>query len=361
MRFAVTGLGLMTSVGRDAPTACASIRAGIQRPHELTHFFVLDGAEQTTVPLMGRPVAGYTDGFAGIGLWLRLALAALQDLHSQAQLPNSNDAGFWSNTALFVVTPELAAGRFDDDEEISAGQLSSSYTDELIRILGWPISRDLRGQISTGRTGTMEAIARSERLLRGGVERVIVVCADSLLDGLSLAWLADGDRLKSDDNPFGVIPGEAGACFILESESSAAQRGAPILSLITSCHIADSETRPLADDPIVGAALARAFAAILSTEQLETFDGICICDVNGEPWRSQDWGAARARLGGKLGDGVRWLFPAESLGDTGCAGAAIAVCIGSRALHRGYADSDAVMITSTSDGGAVGSLCLRPA
>ncbi|MFW6272128.1 MAG: hypothetical protein ACOC1Q_03705 [Desulfosalsimonas sp.] len=36
----ITGLGLMTSVGHDAKTACASIRANLKRPVKLKNFYV---------------------------------------------------------------------------------------------------------------------------------------------------------------------------------------------------------------------------------------------------------------------------------------------------------------------------------
>jgi 3-oxoacyl-[acyl-carrier-protein] synthase-1 len=361
MRLAITGLGLMTSVGHDVHTACASIRAGIQRPHELTHFFVLDTAEQKSVPLIARPVAGYTDGFVGIGLWLRLARAALQDLRREARLPDSNDIGFWSKTALLAVTPELAAGRFDDDEEITAENLSSLYVDPLVRAMGWPIVHDFRDTISIGHAGAVEAVKRADALLRARAERVIIVCADSLLDAFSLEWLAVGDRLKNGENPFGVVAGEAGASFMLESETTAMQRGAPIIALVSALHLAKSGCNPLAGDSMIGDALAQALGALLATEKSRTFAGICICDINGEPWRSQDWGAARVRLGSQLTDDIRWLFPCESLGETGCASGAVALCVGSQALRRGYANCDSIMITSTSDSGTVGALCLHPA
>jgi 3-oxoacyl-[acyl-carrier-protein] synthase-1 len=361
MRLAITGVGLMTSVGHDVHTACASIRAGIQRPHEMTHFSVLDTAEQKLVPLMGRPVAGYTEGFVGIGLWLRLARASLQDLRREARLPDSINIDFWNNTALLVVTPELAAGRFDDDEEITAQNLSSLYVEPLVRAMGWPILDEFREIISVGHSGTVEAVKRAEGLLRGQVERVIIVCADSLLDAYSLEWLAVGERLKNDENPFGVIPGEAGASFMLESETAATQRGAPISAFISAFSMAKIERSPLAGDPMLGDALARTLGAILAAEELRPFVGICICDINGEPWRSQDWGAARARLGPQLTDSMRWVFPCESLGDTGSASAAVALCFGSEALLRGHADCSSIMITSTSDSGTVGALCLRPA
>ena len=45
----------------------------------MPHFLVADG-ETTEAPIIGSAMRGHTDGFIQFGLWIRLGVAALEDL-----------------------------------------------------------------------------------------------------------------------------------------------------------------------------------------------------------------------------------------------------------------------------------------
>src|SRR5262249_25415317 len=65
-----------------------------------------------------------------------------------------------------------------------------------------------------GRTGVLRALSRARELLSTGeVRRCIVAGVDSYLGTPPLAALRSGGRLKLDDNPDGLIPGEAAAAI----------------------------------------------------------------------------------------------------------------------------------------------------
>jgi 3-oxoacyl-[acyl-carrier-protein] synthase-1 len=104
MEISITGLGMVSSVGWDVGTACASIRAGIARPAEL-EFTVLDPDADDEAPVVGHPISGLTEGFVLVGAWLRLALASLDDLALYASLPGPEDSAFWAKSAVLVVAP----------------------------------------------------------------------------------------------------------------------------------------------------------------------------------------------------------------------------------------------------------------
>jgi len=88
------------------------------------------------------------------------------------------------------------------------------------------------------------------------------------------------------------------------------------------------------------------------------FNGDLISDCNGEEWRAQELGSARMRLGNELGNATRFLFPGSSMGDVGAASAALGICLGVRALQRGYARGDQSLVIASSDYGAVGAVGL---
>jgi 3-oxoacyl-[acyl-carrier-protein] synthase-1 len=109
-----------------------------------------------------------------------------------------------------------------------------------------------------------------------------------------------------------------------------------------------------------GLGLSRALARTLEVASPRApFVGDLISDQNGENWRAGELSYARLRLTGRLGEGLRLMLPAISLGDVGAATAGVAVCVAASALVRGYSASDRVLIAASSEGGQVGSVSLR--
>ncbi len=71
-RLAITGLGMITSVGHDVETACASIRCGINRASSL-ETLTLDEEDTEEVPMTGHQLSGITDGYKGVALYAIIA------------------------------------------------------------------------------------------------------------------------------------------------------------------------------------------------------------------------------------------------------------------------------------------------
>ena len=100
MQMVLTGMGLVTSVGRSAPAACAAIRARLSRPRRCTHYRALGEETQEPLAVFGHPIRGYSEGFNGAGLWLRLAWGSVRDLLGSARLPGAGERDFWRRTGL---------------------------------------------------------------------------------------------------------------------------------------------------------------------------------------------------------------------------------------------------------------------
>jgi 3-oxoacyl-[acyl-carrier-protein] synthase-1 len=182
-----------------------------------------------------------------------------------------------------------------------------------------------------------------------------LVAADSLIDPLLLEGLGANDRLKMDEQPVGLAPGEAATVLLLESPSSAKRRGASA----SSCVHAVSQGLEK-QTPSVGRALSKCLAdALAARQQSGPFDGEFILDLNGENWRAYEWGCALTRLAKRLGR-VDPRLPATSLGDTGAASGALGVGYANHLLWRGVTDRD-LLVVSRSEAGEVGCVCVGPA
>lgn len=345
----ITGLGLVTAVGRSVGASCAAIRAGVSRPEPVP----IDAVDEETLePLavMGHPARGLTDGFVLAARWLQLARASVADLVHAAPLPAAADAASWGRTALFAALPPVRSARFQN-EEGDPEALRAALLEPLCRGADLPVDPRRQRLFPRGNTAALEALgAAAEELRRGQVDRVLVLAVDSLLDPLSLEWLAGAGRLKTDEVPTGLSPGEAAACVLVEHEASARRRQAAVLARLSAPAL--SQGRPLdADPPDAGEALAACAArALARLSPGAPFQGDVVSDLNGEAWRAMQWGTAQVRLGGALGE-HRLHAPAEAVGDTGAASGALAICYAAHLIARGASARPAALVLSSAEDG----------
>ncbi|RKH15028.1 hypothetical protein D7Y13_09950 [Corallococcus praedator] len=363
MDIVITSLGMVSSVGRGVVATCAAIRAGIACAQPLTYFEVLDEASQEMEFITGHPVRGLTEGFTIIGRWLRLARACVSDLLHQGALPDATHASFWRLTGLLVVTPYLNDDRFGGDAgdaPASKELVQLAYLQPLLEALRLPIEERNVDVLCQGPAGAIHSIHEARRWMETrGLERVLVIAADSYCDPLTLEWLAWYRRLKTPENPCGLMPGEAAAGFLLESSASARRRQPSMCFGIAGSAVRFEQSHFFSQKPNAGVALTEALdEALLGAELKVPFAGSIVSDLNGENWRANEWGYARLRMERRLADRFHQVLPALSLGDTGAASGAGGVCVAARALARGYSRGEHILVVSSSERGHVGAMCL---
>ena len=356
--LAIAGAEMIGSVGPDLANCCAAIRAGLIRSEAISHFSVLDEESQELTPLIGRPIQGFTEGFFVQGLWFRVGLACFQGLVRKESLPNGADRRFWSATGLLAVTPPITDSRFECDASYTTQELKEAYLGRLIEFDTVPISLENADVICIGHAGAIAAVEHAGMMItKMGLERVIILAVDSYLDSMTLDWLDVLGRLKTAENPVGLIPGEAGACFMVESLAHYQVRSRTAHVVIQNAALDCEKDHYFSEKKTQGVALAKVISRSLSESAVQTpFRGDVISDLNGEEWRAYELGCARVRVAGQLDPEARFMFPAASLGEVGCASGAVAICFAMRALERGYARQDKVLVISTGDYGQVGAV-----
>lgn len=359
MRTAVTGLGMVCSLGRDAATACAAIRAGLRLTSEIEELAAIDAEEDDPTPLRVHQIRGYTDGFLMFGRWMRLAEGCFSDLLHHGGVPAVDAPGFWRDAGLMLVTPPLDPERFQWGTPTDEQRVKAVYGERLLRLLDVAIPPHHVEIISLGHAGTARAVQRAAELLEAArLQRVVVLAVDSYVDPLSLEWLGLRGRLKGPDNPVGLSPGEAGACFLLEREEAARLRGAAVQAWIVGAETGVERASYLAGQVSTGAGLAGAIASVLGQDA--GFRGDLIADCNGEPWRARELAAARANLAGRIHGAARLLLPAASIGEVGAASGASAVCLAVRSFLRGaHRGGGEILVLSSSEHGHVGAVRIR--
>jgi 3-oxoacyl-[acyl-carrier-protein] synthase-1 len=356
MSLAIAEFGMVTAVGHGAVTSCAAIRAGLSRAASLPDVKVLEPDTHTMMPAVGHSVFGLTEGRSAVARWLALARRAFEDLRGNGRLPGADDRNFWNRTALVLVVPAVDDERFMFFEPFNDGGIQEVYVRPLMRSLGIPLGSDRVFLLAEGRTGAVRAFAGMQALIeRLALDRVIVLAADSYLDGHSIEWLIQSDRMKQADAPSGLMPGEAGAAVLIEREEATQARGAAPRARITAA-VVDSEAQTFLDKKRKhGRAIARVFRAVLQHASAP-FSGDLLVDLNGEGWRAYEFGAALTQVPRTLLDGYRVLTPAMSIGEVGAASLVVSLILAVRGFERGYAAASSALIGCVSSSGRVGAV-----
>lgn len=343
MRLAMTGLGLMSSIGHGAAPACAALRAGISRPSPLDWQGV-DEDRPEAYRVTGHPVR-LLAGLPLLSRLSRLGAWALADVLGASELERASPEA-WSGTVLL---PCLSPGRTDD-----AGHLDTWLAEELrVRLVlqalsGLPVR--CHAPLWQGHAAALAGVRAAARLLEAGeAERVVVLGVDSLVTPEALAWLSLRRWLKTPDRPVGLMPGEAAAAVVLEPERAARRRGAPIQGYVEAVDVAAPGGEGAGGPPALGRRLAELLLAVWPA-------GVDVGDVygdlNGQEHRAAAWGHACVPVReARPGTSAAMHLPASCLGDTGAASGAVALCAAARAFVRRYARGASALVFSMGDAG----------
>lgn len=375
--IAITGLGLTTSIGLDVVASCASARAGVTRwtPLDIEEPDI-DTLE--SVPLKGHAVRGFTDGFEGLGRLVRLGSAALADLLDYSGLTSVLPP----RTGFFVCLPgdflatqrlqtELLAGPAPDEvarEELQAHfdeqqrlqeKMETHLVPALLSLNGLSIHPSLRACFFGGPATFCRAVEHAvARLLARELDRCIVGGIDSYVSGAALEGAYELGLLRTEEQPSGFFPGEAASFILLERADAARDRGARTEALLGPVAIAEEPFHRFSGVPPRGVALATTAEACLREGQARP--GLVIVNLNGDDFRSQDFGGALVRLGPtQLPEFFQQWYPPASFGEIGAATGAASVCLAVRGFVRDHAGGRGALVLLQGDDEARGALLIE--
>lgn len=205
-----------------------------------------------------------------------------------------------------------------------------------------------------------QIIQATEELRAGTSERIMVGCVDSLCATSWLMSVRDQGVLKDSFTPEGIIAGEAAGAVLLERESAARRRNAPVLAVVSSWG-SGTETKPWnGPAPATGAGLTEAFdQAFCRLDDGGKSVVTVIADLNGERHRALDWAYAEGRIFPQ-GERERELrHPAFIIGDCGGATGAVmlADALGRFTFHPRFMGR--VALTTSDQGGTRRLICLE--
>ncbi|PTL75617.1 TIGR02270 family protein [Vitiosangium sp. GDMCC 1.1324] len=322
--IAVTGLGMVSSLGDGVVGSCAAARVGVARPGALEGTPAVDEDSGEELPVTGHAIPHLTQGFSGVGRLVRLGVAALADLVHQTGLTAGPRTGLFLNLpsgfllaaaerhAREAAKQEAAASEPEEDsgeaevseeEPLLAEVLRERYSRMLLpRLLA---QAALPGGVAQealffgDSPGFVTALRAAERVRSGAVERCIVGGIDSLVEPEWMDALEELRLLKAPNRPVGLMPGECAAFVLVEKADTAARRGAPVHAHIDAMASVSEPSHMFSGQPHLGVALTSVLAEVLgSLEDRGRETGLVFADLDGTMQRAQDWGYAQVRLEG---------------------------------------------------------------
>jgi 3-oxoacyl-[acyl-carrier-protein] synthase-1 len=333
----IVALAARTPVGLTPETTAAAVRAGVSRIEE--HPFIVDSLGD---PLRTACVPGLDPTLLGWRRILALGRLAMQQLGHRLAATNLARG---DRVSLLLGLPEPRPGWTAQD--------AASTLTELARfeLPGSPTI--LIEDVARGHAAALEALRIGyERIRAGALDWCIVGSVDSYLDAETLGWLSKHRQLKTEKTRASFFPGEAAGFLVLAGGDVV--RGLSLTSLAVVSGVASAHEQALikTDDITVGRGLATAIAdACASVAQSgERVDEV-YCDINGERYRSEEWGMALLHVQNYLVDGTSYHLPASSWGDVGAASGTMFVTLAARAWSRGYARGTSALIWSGSENG----------
>ena len=341
----VIGVGAVTSIGVDAPMTAASVRAGITRFEESR--FVDRAGE----PMVIAIASFLSETLRGVERLTALAFRAMQE----ALAPLSGLRGGAALHAIPLIGGPTARPGW-------SGAAAPQLLANVMRAGGGLLSVRDAEMAPMGHAAAVAAVAKGADLIASGrAELVLAGGVDSYYDIETLEWLDETQRLHSERNRDGFVPGEGAGFCLLASPTTARQLGARVLARVRAVSVS-TEPCPFTSDQVCTAlGLTEAFHSVLAALPDGERADWTLCDMNGESFRASEWMYAYIRSGTKHRDPLEIWHPADCYGDVGAASGAVLMSLATAAWSRQYARGPRCLIWTSSDEGARGALLLEAA
>jgi len=326
-----------------AETTAAAVWAGISRlqwqPTELDPF--------------GDPVRGAMDGKLDPAVkgWQRLVLLATSPL-LEVGAKLATTASWPYPVEVVLVLPEPRPGWAPTDAERVVGALGS---------LTVPRIGPLRVRMGAqGHAGVLaELHSAAQRIAAGSLDLCIVGGVDSYFEPDTILWLQRNGQLAMEDIPIGFSPGEAAGFLALASPDALRVLRASPLATIVGAHTAQ-ELRLIKTDAInLGKGLTAAVAG--ASAGLPAGVETIYCDINGERYRSEEWGFVTLALPHVCCDPSKYELPSAAWGDVGAASGALFTMLAVAGWQRRHAVGPYALLWAGSEAGLRAAVVLQRA
>jgi len=331
--LAITGVGMVTGVGLNAPASCAAIRCALDNFQETR--FMDSGGEW----IMGSvvPLEQYWRSKTKL---IKMAAAAVREcLDGNPQIKPE------STPMLLCLSEKERKGRVIDDD--------NQFFLDLQKELGLTFHTESR-LILHGHVAVAVAMQQARILIETlKLKHILIVATDSLLVGSTLAHYEEYDRLLTSNNSNGFIPGEAGAALVVEPVSAKQTHQLICVGLgfgVEKSHVYSE--KPLKADGLT-AAIKESLADAGCGENVLDFK---ITDISGEQYYFKEASLAFSHIDRTKRKEFDIWHPADCIGEAGSVLGMIMIAVLKSACEKTYTKGDHILAHLGNDDGKRSSL-----
>ncbi len=336
--IAIVSMGANTPLGADAWASAAAVRAGISGFTQ--HPYMIDTAGE---PMRVAYVQAIDIGVTGADRFEALLTPAIDQALEPLALGEMGSSAPRLALALALPPPR-------------EGQPEALAVDLMQRVK--KRYRSVFGAFATFESGHAAGLfavqAACKKLRQGTIDACVVAGVDSYMEPETLEWLEACDQLHGAgplNNAWGFIPGEAGAALLLMPERQARARGLEVLGLVLNTGTGFEAKRIKTETVCIGEGLTAAFRDALAVLP----DGVKVsdvyCDMNGEPYRADEYGFTALRTKDAFASASDFVAPADCWGDVAAAGGLLHVQLACAAGHKRYANGQVAFAWASAEGG----------
>lgn len=336
-------LGASTPVGRCAWSSAAAVRGGISGFGQ--HPYMIDTAGE---PMRVARAPWLDIGVTGVDRFEALLFPAID----QALEPILARPQVALNIAIALGLPAPRPG------------LPEDLPKELIRRCARKHSGTFRAAASfpVGHAGGLIALdAAARKLAKGELDACVVAGVDSYIEPETLEWLEASDQLHGAgplNNAWGFIPGEAAGSVLLMGGEAIRRLQLEPLAQVLGVGTGFEPKRIKTEAVCIGEGLTETFRIALANLP----DGARVtdvyCDMNGEPYRADEYGFTCLRTKEAFAAVSEFVAPADCWGDVAAAGGPLHVGLAVVAGAKSYANGAHAFVWASSEGGERGAAML---
>ena len=340
----ILSCGARTSAGLDVPSTAAAVRAGIAAFAE--HPFMIDRFGK---PMIVARDAELPEDLSGPERLVALLLPVLKEALSSQGGSLRKDA----KVPLLLALPPMRPGQHP--------ALPAEICKAVAREFKDPFAFSEVVPFAVGHAGGLQALQEAVRRIgRQESDYVMVSGVDSYLNAETLEWLDEHEQLKSENHPWGFIPGEAAGAVLVTSRRLAKGSPGGVTGVLVRTGAAREESLIHTEAVCLGLGLTAAIRGALEplTAASEKADHTW-CDLNGQPYRSEEFGYSVTRVTRQFEDVTDFTAPADCIGDIGGATGPVLLMLALMAGRKGYATGSRQLLWTSSDSGERTAALLR--
>jgi 3-oxoacyl-[acyl-carrier-protein] synthase-1 len=218
------------------------------------------------------------------------------------------------------------------------------------------------GQVRVGRVEPIEAghaagamaVQKAWETVRRGADFALAGGVDSYLYPETLEWLEANEQVHStgpQNNAYGFVPGEAAGFVLLASAAAVERYKLPAALELVTAATTREEKLIKTDAVCTGEGMTALFRALASGQPPGSQADYLYCDLNGEPYRADEFGFAVVRAGGLFRDPSAFAAPADCWGDVGASSGPLFLTLADAAARKGYARGPVTAAFTSSESG----------